>query len=292
MTRLIIGATNTDHHFHLKAPLRMGDSNPVRDHVTFGGVGYNVAHHMRELDPSSTFITAFNRPLTSARTQTILTDHAPAYYAVMESDMVVAFAAMDALQTVPVAPFLEAVNTLAATDRLIADLNFPEAFLREVFQASKAPIWVDATSAHKAEKLHRVSPFIQGIKLNQLEASVFTQTSTRAATINALAQSPVPEIVLTLGPEGIIHIRDDIVHLKDAGPFNPLNLSGVGDAFMAGMMLVPDDPLFDMAFALAALTASYDTATPPVDAYATITPERKHRDVRILTRRPRRPESK
>lgn len=288
MKRVIIGATNEDHSFGLKAPLRMADSNPVEDTVTLGGVGYNIAHHLLALDDDAHFVTAFNRPLDHVRITTIKTDQAPAYYAVMESDMRVAFAAMDVLETVTAEPFMPAVQSLKKGDVCVSDLNFPEGMLRTLFQSTQASCWVDATSAHKVQKLHGLTPFLTGVKFNQLEASLFTGEEALDAIIDALEKSAFPEIILTLGEKGVVHLKDEVIHLVDDGPFEAMHLSGVGDAFMAGVILAPDEPTFDTAFALAAFTAKHKGATPPIHAYHSLNQERKTRNVRIQKRRPRR----
>ena len=289
MKRLVIGATNEDHSFSLKAPLRMADSNPVKDAITLGGVGYNIAHHLLALDKDAQFITAFNRPLDDPRITTIKTNQAPSYYAVMESDMMVAFASMDVLETLEASPFLSAIKSLKEDDILACDLNFPESTLNTIFQVAKAPVWVDATSAHKVKKLHSLSPFVYGVKLNQMEASVYTGEQDLEPIISALEKSKIPEIVLTLGAKGVIHIKDEVIHFKDEAPFDAVHLSGVGDAFMAGVLLAEDEPSFDTAFALAAFTAKHEGATPPLYAYHSLNQERKNRHVSIQKRRPRRP---
>lgn len=283
-----MGATNEDHSFTLKAPLRMADSNPVEDTITLGGVGYNIAHHLLALDPDALFITAFDRSLDHDRITTIKTNQAPSYYAVMESDMVVAFAAMDVLETLTAAPFLPALKALKKGDVCVSDLNFPEPMLRELFQATKASLWVDATSAHKVTKLHALTPYLSGVKLNQLEASIYTGEQDIDRILLALEKSPIPDIILTLGENGMIHIKDEVIHYQDAGPFEARHLSGVGDAFMAGVILASEEVHFETAFALAAFTAKHPSATPPSDTYPLLNQERKNRDVRIQKRSLRR----
>ncbi len=289
MSILTLGATNLDHTFRLKAPLRMGDSNPVHDAITLGGVGYNMASSLEKLTPDSHFLTAFDRPIHLKRATVIPLNQAPAYYAVMEEDMTVAFAAMDALETMDVTPFLPALKALTPEDTLLMDLNYPEAFIEQVLEITSAKIIVEATSAHKILKIKPHLKRLYGLKCNALEAMALTGTATIEAAIAELEQTAIPLILVTLNAEGAIVIHEDVTHYQDHAPFLAHDLTGVGDAFMAGYLAAPEAPV-EGAMALSALMARKRGATDPDLNPKTWTQERKQRDVRIQTRRPRRPQ--
>jgi sugar/nucleoside kinase (ribokinase family) len=286
---LTLGATNLDHTFRLKAPLRMGDSNPVHDTITVGGVGFNMASHLEKLTADSHFLTAFDRPITLQRATVIPLDQAPAYYAVMEDDMTVAFAAMDALETMDVTPFLPALKALTPEDTLLMDLNYPEAFIEKVLEITPAKIIVEATSAHKIMKIKPYLKTLYGLKCNALEAMTLTGQAHLASAIDALERTVVPLILVTMKDEGAMEIKESVTHYQDHAPFVAHDLTGVGDAFMAGYLAASDAPV-EGAMALSAMIARMSGATDLDLTSKTWTQERKQRDVSIQTRRPRRPQ--
>ena len=291
MSIWVLGATNTDHSFQLNAPLRMHDSNPVSDHVSLGGVGYNIAHHLDQLTSDSQFVTAFNDALSLTRVTSVSVAQPPAYYAVVDTDMTVAFAAMDGLESLEVTPILTALNALKKTDTLVMDLNFPAALLKTVAKETPAKIWVEATSAHKISKVDALLPYVHGIKLNRIEAQTWMNNDDTDKATEHLARLDLQEIVLTLGAAGAVHMTDEIIHYQDVAPFKAVHLSGVGDAFMAGFLLGDDSQSqMQSAFTLAALTAGSKSATIDALSLDQFMQERKQRDVRIQSRRPRRPQ--
>lgn len=290
MKPLVIGATNLDHTLQLKAPLRMHDSNPVTVHPALGGVGFNLMSHLAALTDEAHFLTAFKGPLPFASYTAIPLKKTPAYYAVMASDMVVGFADMDDLETLQPSPFLDPVKALKKDDMLLADLNFPVAFLAPLFEASKAPVYVDATSAHKVAKCVALMPHLTGLKLNRVEAESLTKKTDLESIIRVLETYPIPEIIVTLGPAGIVHVGQDVIFYHDQAPFDAFNLSGVGDAFMAGLYARMDAFRIERAFALAALTARSSSTTVPGLTDQALEKERSQRHVIIQKRRPRRPQ--
>lgn len=290
MSLTILGATNEDHTFSLEAPLRLKDSNPVKDHMSLGGVGFNIAKTLELFKEESLFLTAFDDSIKALfRNIIIETTEKPSYYAVINHDMEVAFAAMESLKYVNGDVFIPHLNRLEKEDILCADLNFETDLLIRLFKETKAKIYIEATSAHKVLKVHSLIPFIYGLKLNMLEAKVLTHQNEVENILNELEKMPFKEIILTAGDMGVYLINETITHYQDQTPFEQVHMSGVGDAFMAGYLL-KSTSVFDQihhAMTLAYLTAKSDQSTIPSLDIQKFMKEKEKRHVRILSSRPR-----
>lgn len=290
MRLTVLGATNEDHTFHLIHPLRLKDSNPVSDHITLGGVSFNIAKTLEICGAEVQFLTAFDDDIASQFKHVIYEKVSkPSYYAVIDHDMEVAFAAMDGLKTVQGTVFIEPLQQLTETDSLIIDLNFETALLKKCLKHTQAKVYVEATSAHKVLKVKALTPFMHGLKLNELEAKVLTKTSTLEDALHVLESWPLQEIILTCGPKGAYVIRDTVTHYQDDAPFHSTHMSGVGDAFMAGYFLRASSPLDQIknAMTLAYLTAQKEASTLRSITQNQFKKEKETRDVRILSTRPR-----
>lgn len=290
MSMTVLGATNEDHTFTLKSPLRLKDSNPVRDEKTLGGVGFNMARTLEIAGADILFLTAFDEPL-KAYFKKIIIEKAekPSYYAVIDNDMEVAFAAMDGLKALKGDVFMNALKTLKEDDILLSDLNFETSLLKTLFENTRAHIYVEATSAHKVFKVKTLIAYLYGLKLNELEAKILTEKEDLEEAIRELETWPIKEIVITCGACGAYIIDNHVTHFQDQAPFESIHMSGVGDAFMAGFMMEYDSALdrIKNAMTMALLTSQVESSTMPDLDLIKFKKTKEKRYVRILTTRPR-----
>jgi sugar/nucleoside kinase (ribokinase family) len=203
--------------------------------------------------------------------------------------MEVAFASMESLKLLKGDAFIPHLKGLEKEDILCADLNFEVDLLTRLFKQTKAKIYIEATSAHKVLKVHSLIPYIHGLKLNLLEAKVLTNQIEEEDVIIELEKMPLKEIILTAGEKGVYLINDSVTHYQDETPFEPINMSGVGDAFMAGYLL-KSPSTFDqirVAMTLSYLTAKSTQSTIESLDNQKFVKEKEKRHVRILSSRPR-----
>lgn len=286
----VLGATNEDHTFTLKEKLRMKDSNPVSDHITLGGVGFNIARTLELTENPLSFLTAFDSSVKPLFKDIIIEEiPKPSYYAVLENDMEIAFASMDSVSIIKGDAYIPHLTSLSKEDILCADLNFEVSLLKSLFKNTHAKIIVEATSAHKVLKVRELIHYITGLKLNLLEAQILTKKESFEEIITALEKMPLKEIILTCGNCGAVVINETVTHTQDTAPFDSVNMSGVGDAFMAGF-LIPHENALDQiknAMTCAYLTAQSFQSTMIELTLKDYKKAKEKRHVRILFTRPR-----
>jgi sugar/nucleoside kinase (ribokinase family) len=296
MKCVVVGATNLDMTLNLEAALRLKDKNPVSVHESFGGVGYNIALGLSKWVPEVHFMTAFEGqidPLVKTfKALTILpVSPQPRFIGVMQGEKVeVAFSAMEALDTFSCEAFKNPLSQLDPDDIVVFDLNFPVEEVIDLIKSTPAKVFIEATSAHKIEKLRTFNLPLYGLKLNQLEAEVLTEETSLEAITKNLESRPIQTIILTLGALGVMVFNQGTwTHSKDTHPWKSINDSGIGDAFMAGYiagLLRDEEPLLN-AFTMSYITAQFEEATAFDVELNTLIQERKNHHVDVISRRPR-----
>jgi pseudouridine kinase len=291
MNIVILGATNQDITLHLKAPLRLKDKNPVDLSEAWGGVGFNLAYGLSKLDHAVHFCTALEEehhrlePFIPHVTALHVSPQ-PRYIGVMDHASVeVAFAAMAALDTLSLRPFEKILSALGPDDILLCDLNFPWPEVSALLKHTRARIFIEATSAPKIEKLKALNQPIEGLKLNRLEAEILTGHPDLKNIQAALETLPIQTLILTLGDQGVtVYQHQTWHHYQDTHPWQSVNESGVGDAFMVGYvsgLINHEDPVLN-AFTLAYMTAQVDAATLPSLTREDLMKERRHHHVKVI----------
>ena len=298
MKCVIIGATNVDTTLHLESSLRLKDKNPVTVKESLGGVGFNVAFGVSKIYPDVRFLTAFdgeNETLNTAfkSLQRLPVNPQPRFIGVMKkAEVEVAFSAMEALDTLSIQPFKNTLQTLNHDDIVCFDLNFKTDDILDLIKTTKAQVYLEATSAHKIEKLRDKALSISGFKMNLLEAEVLTGSTDLMTVQSRLEAMDIKTIIVTLGQEGVMIYQDRFwTHYQDRYPWKSVNDSGIGDAFMAGYLvgLINHEDPIKSAFTMSYLTAQSSQATDPALTRKIFIQERKHHDVNVISRRPRSP---
>lgn len=296
MKCMIVGATNVDTTLHLERPLRLKDKNPVTVQESLGGVGFNIAMGLSKLVENVHFLTAYDgeNEILNESFQHLITlsvKPQPRFIGVMnEANVEVAFSAMEALDTFSIRPFQEILQSLSAEDLVCFDLNFSVDEIIEMTQCTPARVFIEATSAHKIEKLKDRPLSLAGLKMNLLEAEILTGSTDLETVQRTLEAMDIQTIIVTLGKEGVMIFEDRFwTHYQDQHPWQSTNDSGIGDAFMAGYLaglMQGDDPVKN-AFTMSYLTAQSATATAPAVTLKNFIKERKKHDVNVIRRRPR-----
>lgn len=298
MKCVIIGATNVDTTLYLEGPLRLKDKNPVTVQESLGGVGYNIAFGVSKLYEDVQFLTAIegeNESLSESFKSliTLPVKPQPRFIGVMNKAKVeVAFSAMEALDSFSIKPFKSLLKDLSKEDVVCFDLNFQADEILDLIQTTQAQVFLEATSAHKIEKLKNKSLSLAGFKMNLLEAEVLTGSTDLSTVLSRLEAMDIKTIIVTLGKEGVMIYQDRYwTQYQDLHPWKSVNDSGIGDAFMAGYLagiLKKEDPV-KSAFTMSYLTAQSKEATLPNLTLKTFIKERKQHDVNVIHRRPRSP---
>lgn len=260
---LCIGAANIDRKLSAKGPLRMGTSNPARQHESFGGVARNVAENLAHLGAGVALATAVGSDsggqalLAHAQAAGIDTGSAlvldgqasGTYTAVLDErgDMVLALADMDLYEHLTPERVAAALSGPAALT--VADLNLPldtvAALLRTV-----QPLVVVAVSE---PKMTRLPADLSGLRLlilnrGELQARVGRQLDGDAALLDACREvqaQGVQDIIVTSGSAGVSYTTHGGIEHLDVVPAKVVDVTGAGDAFSAAvcwsLLKDPDD---------------------------------------------------
>jgi pseudouridine kinase len=256
---LVLGGANMDISGSTPQPLVLSDSNPGRIRCAPGGVARNIAENLARLGDATRLLTAvgddlYGRSLLDATqksgvdvrgswvlageaTSTYLSLHGP------DGDMAVAVNDMGILECITperLAPYAPWVQEAVA---LVVDCNVNAQALEWLFaNHGTTPIFVDAVSAFKCQRIRPWLAHVHLLKVNRLEAQALCQFAIQddadieraAHCLHALG---VQQIVLSLGERGVYWSGRDASHgWCGAQPCVVLNATGAGDALMAGLV--------------------------------------------------------
>lgn len=254
---VVVGGVNMDIGGKSYNPLVPNDSNPGEVHMSLGGVGRNIAHNMALLGVETRLLTAFGDDLYAekiagscgelgidisgalkipgASTSTYL------YIAGPDGEMEMAVSDMDICKEITPEYLAGKMHVLNNAQLVVADTNIPQESLKFLAEHCSVPIFIDPVSTAKAVKIKSILDKIHTLKPNKLEAELLsgvkindTQDLEKAADI--LLATGLRRVFISLGSDGVFaadHKEKMIVPCKKV---EPLNMTGAGDAFMAGLV--------------------------------------------------------
>jgi pseudouridine kinase len=308
---LCIGAANLDRKLRAAGPLAMGSSNPASAVESFGGVARNIAENLARMGARVGLITAVGNDSSGSallahadgagidtRGCLRLDDAASGTYtAVLDHDgqMVVALADMALYDRIT--PDLLALRQQqrAGASLIVADLNLGRDAI-ETLQADAARDGVALVIVAVSEpKMNRLPAGLQGVRLLILNRGELAARLGRdlqdeaglAAACRELQAQGAQDVIVTLGPRGVLFTTPAGVERLDAPPANVVDVTGAGDAFAAAVCLSLQGGGTDLALAcrrglqLATLTIECrETVCPQLapETFDTLTHAASHQD--------------
>ena len=254
---VVIGGVNIDIGGQSFQPLILSDSNPGRVRTSPGGVGRNIAHNLHLLGLPVKLIAAFGEDLyarvilDSCRKLGIETRDAISipgeatstylYLADHTGEMHLAVSDMEICRFLTPEALKEKLPVIRGARVLMLDTNIPAETIAWLCGQVRIPIFADPVSVSKAEKLKPVLSRLHTLKPNRLEAELLTGIRiTDDAGLNraadALLESGVKQVFITLGKEGVLAAGEQERIRLPALPEVPINTTGCGDAFMAALV--------------------------------------------------------
>ena len=291
---LCIGAANLDRKQRASNPLAMGSSNPASAVESFGGVARNIAENLARMGAAVGLITAVGKDSSGSA----LLAHADAagidtrgalklddaasgtYTAVLDHDgqMVVALADM-ALYDRITPDFLALRQQQRATASLIvADLNLGvEAVETLRLDAARDGVMLVIVAVSEP-KMNRLPASLQGVRLLILNRGELGARLGRglngddelAAACREVQAQGVQDVVVTLGPRGVLFTTPNGVERLDAPPANVVDVTGAGDAFAAAVVLSLQGGGADLALAC---RRGLQLATLTIECRETVCPQ-------------------
>lgn len=293
----VVGGANMDVGAQTQTPLLPGDSTPGHIHYAPGGVGRNIAENLARLGSAVALVSvvgddAFGhdilahtgsvgvdvsgvKALAGQRTATYLSMHGP------DGDMALAVNDMAILESLT-PELLKAEEAMPAhTDVLVLDCNLSAPTLAWLLEQATQPVFVDAVSVAKCQRLVPVLGRVHTLKVNRIEAQALCGTvvdtmadAQRAAlTLHDLG---VQRVVLSLGALGVAWCdADGSTGVRSASAVPVVNTTGAGDALLAGLVHAYAQGLslsrsVEYAMACAEITLSSTFANAPDLSHAAV----------------------
>ena len=254
---VVVGGANMDLCGRADNQLVDGDSNPGTLTSSPGGVGRNIAENLARLGSQVQFIGALGDDrwgdelkaccrkagvavdhcltIPGATSSSYLSIHGP------DGEMHMALNDMKLIERLDSQSLAEREGVLARASALILDANLSENALDYLFNvADEHCIMVDPVSSVKAGKLIPYLDKVHTLKPNRLEAELLSGVPIhseadlmKAAT--TLHEKGVKRLLISLGSDGALSSDGDSFERLSAKATQVNNVTGAGDALMAGL---------------------------------------------------------
>ncbi len=266
---VVVGAANVDLAAHALQSARLGDSNPGTVTWAPGGVARNVAARLAALLPrravrlvSAVGRDAWGRQLLAATRAAgvdvggcvALKDHATSMYLSLhqpDGELLAAVNAMQVIDRLGPARLRREAAALQRAAAWVLDANLGDealAWLRQHRRdtAPGVPVFADAVSVAKCERLRGWLPALHTLKVNRAEAECLSglRAGNRPEVERAarwfLAQG-AQQVALSRGAQGLLLARavrggPPQYHHEPALPARVRSVTGAGDAMMAALV--------------------------------------------------------
>lgn len=252
---LVIGGANMDITGMPETKLCGGDSAPGFIRYSPGGVGRNIAENLGRMGVSTRLITAVGDDENGRRliagcnevgvsTEGSFVSHTYAtstYLSLNESsgEMVYALSDMSVVNELTPEHLKKQSYLIKEAACIVLDANLTEESITYLFSTYPNQVFfVDPVSVTKSRKIkpwlnriHTIKPNRQEIEV--LQAHPFT---TGEAGIKALKELGVKNPYVSCGKEGVYYSDGEGVHVYSNEVVEVINVSGAGDAYMAGLV--------------------------------------------------------
>ena len=260
----VIGGANVDITATSRERFLAGDSNPGTVRLSFGGVGRNIAHNLALLGDDVCFLTrfggdAFGQMLrTSCREigmDISLCETCPtlpsACFASLNDcggEMLGGVADMVVTESISTEWLAARIDAIHSSDAVVADTNLLPETLAWLIDHISIPLYVDAVSGPKSARLRKALEIsrvkrLYAFKCNALEASSLT-------SVTGFTRRYV-----TLGADGLEVTDNGKSTRYPALPCTVRNVTGGGDALLAGIVHAGPDATVEEAVRIGLLCA-------------------------------------
>ncbi len=243
----VIGGANVDIIATPTQAFRFGDSNPGSVHVSWGGVGRNIAHNLALLGDDVELLTIFGGGLfgpvieAACRNLGMCTDHCGmaregtnSFFVSINNangELVGGVADMNATEGMTREWLKERLEIINKADAVVADANLSSSALGWLIDHCDKPLFLDAVSVAKAPRiadaveLSRKKAFF-ALKSNALEGQI----------LGSIPGADIKRRYVSTGAEGLRVEENGKLYEFPALPCIVRNVTGGGDALLAGIV--------------------------------------------------------
>ncbi|WP_073605009.1 PfkB family carbohydrate kinase [Vibrio aerogenes] len=254
----VIGGANMDLCGRSAAALVMGDSNPGELISGPGGVARNIADNLGRLGSSVQFIGAVGNDLwgeqllSACRQAGVGVDHclvipgrtSSTYLSIHDPDgeLHLALNDMALLETLDATELARRNGVFERANAIVLDANLSESALGYLFHThSDKAIFVDPVSAVKAGKIAPYLAQIHTLKPNRTEAELLSgcriERPEQLPEVAAILHDQgVKRLLISLGAQGAYASDEGTGQFISAEKTQVNNVTGAGDALMAGLV--------------------------------------------------------
>lgn len=290
---VVIGASMIDIVGSSQNPLIHKDSNPGQIRVSAGGVSRNIAENISRLGAHVSLLTSlsddsFGQMIKDSciRANVDISDAylmqggiTTTYLAILDNkgDMDLALSDTSALDKLPVEYIIKKDYVLKSSEVIVVDAALPSDVMDVIVQkyASSKRIFIDPVSVGKAKSIKDKLHYFNTIKCNRLEAEFLSDIKIKSnddviKAADGLKSKGIKCVYITLGDKGVYYSTDKESGFMKTLPTVIQNVTGAGDAFMAGLVYAKlneydekDSVKFALACASIALESQY-TVNPNI----------------------------
>ena len=256
-----IGGIAFNRKYSLSTPPVLGTSNPAISTKSYGGVIRNITENMARMDVDVCLISIIGndesgkelrsqiRNLGVDTSQISISNDKPTaeYIAIFDdkNELVMGIASMDILDQITPKLIEDSWSSIRSSDWVILDCNLPKETIEKILEIKENAhfkVAVDTVSVSKAKRLPTDLSQIDIIFTNKDEAiSILGMNDTLKTykldkITTQLRSRGARGVVLTDGPNGhLVNIGNE-AFTSPAISSNVKNVSGAGDAFVAGFI--------------------------------------------------------
>jgi len=290
---ICIGGAVLDRKYHAKRPLIFETSNPVDGHRSFGGVARNVAENLARLGVDISFVSIIGedetgrsllrhlRELGADVSQVVATNERPTaeYAAILgiENELVLGIADMAVFDLFSPAHLERIWPHLASAAWVFLDCNMPAATVEALLarkRGARFKLAVDTVSTPKSARLPKDLTGVDLLFTNYDEANTILGLEDTPHRLQpkqaaeALRAAGAGEVIVTMGAHGYAVATATGTELMRSVPARPVDITGAGDAMIAGTMyrVLAGEPLPQAAKTgalLATLTTESEASVHP-----------------------------
>lgn len=280
---VVIGASILDVTGIPNVALIKNDSNPGQIFITPGGVARNIAENLALLNLDVDLISAIGNDvwgkilLDLCHQSNIKTNHCvfadnestALYLSInnLQKNLELAIVNTDIMNKLSPEYIETKSGFINQCPIIIAETNLTEDTLRYIVdEFANIPIFLDVVSTTKAKKVKDFIGKFYAIKPNLAEAETLTgikmkKQSDLLLMADHFITKGVQQIYITMGKKGCFYANKSERGFVEQINIEPVNTSGAGDAYMAGLVYshlhqktLHDSAVFATAMSLAALT--------------------------------------
>lgn len=252
-----IGGSNIDVQGKSLSNLINHDSNPGNISLSYGGVAKNIAENIAKLGISSRLITSLGDDFYGKGFKSYLMEQnidisdivfskdetTSMYLSILneKNDLEVAISSENICKGIT-PDYLEVLKRKLFNSKLIVvDTNLEEETLHYLAHLRKKPkLLLDPVSTKKSLKVKNFIGKFYAIKPNKYEAEALSgiKINDKEDLYKAgkyFLDKGVTKVYITMGSKGVFYMSKNENGLIEAPKFNPINTTGAGDAFCAGI---------------------------------------------------------